>query len=279
MSKENLHIPSRRAPIRYRGTNARPREAEKIDLVLGFIYEWQFINLYVAQMLLELGRTAAYETLCGMEQKKLLQQLPAPMSSGTVYMLTAMGLAHAQLVIAPDVAISAPIPPIHPSRIILPNVNHDLIAQALALHTGNAVRRHANNPDTVRVVPARQLQKMHYGPGEQVADAEVTADNNEFRILIEVQETYDTTMVRRLSRHAERVACGEASNVMFASTNQSIIDFYREAMESPDLSPWEYLETQKRWVKHDDLRSPYTDDVQERFSFKYIPNKRSFYRY
>lgn len=206
--------------IRFKGAAARVREAEKRDLTLSHLLDWHYLNAYVLTELLGVGDSTAEETLSHLLKDNLLQLIPTSASAGRVAMLTAAGLDAAAHLMRPDHADLKV--PIHPSRVRESMINHNLITQHLALLKRTMLVDGGYEKNEVRIIPASKVQSGRFERGDAIPDAILETTDGQHRIELEIQETYDQTIPRRLSRLAERILAGHTTVAWLASSNLAL---------------------------------------------------------
>jgi hypothetical protein len=272
---ENLPQNYPRQHLRYTGAEAHTRKFEKWERILLHVLDWHYTSVPVLMPLLGVQKSAAEETLTQLLDAKLLQLIPTTGSAGRVAMLTAHGRETAFGFASPEKVGSKA--PVHPSRVRVELINHNLIAQWLAVKSRAGVVSSGVSESDLFIRPAWQIQEQRYGAGDQIPDVE-TGYVGEAPTEIEVQETYSTTFPRRLSRLAERIASGKSACGIIASTNESLLEYY-EGVLKKELHHWCYQTTTKRWYELSGTPSPYRGEAVGNILFYHVEQRRRFYRF
>jgi hypothetical protein len=269
-------LPNAGSRIRFKGAAARQRQTEKRNRTLLHLLHWHYLNVYVLMALLEVKESAAEETLTDLIKAGLLQTIPTSASAGRVAMLTPAGYEVAsQFFTAEQAEVKVPV---HPSRVRVDLINHNLIVQRSALDLRlSAIHDSGWDEGEVVIAPASHIQKHRFQPGDNIPDAQVWVAGHPPH-EIEVQETYSQSFPRRLSRIAERINSGEVDACCIVSTNKSLLAHY-EDITKHRLKRWFYSSGQKRWYEERDSRSPYGAMTEGRIYFKLVEERRRFYRF
>lgn len=256
--------------IRNSGAAAQTRYQEKLKLIFEHLLRWQMIDLYSCQLLLDLKKSSASQTLNALKKRDILQEIPAPNCPAKPYILTKKGLEEAQKNIN---IYEYPDATVHPSRIKSKQISHDLLTIATTLELLQTPDSHEFffggdtfypkkiiEKNKISVLSDRELRSIlsAWRAGDQreaapvdvrgkIADAVITLhDKRKNRLgtcFVEVQESYEKSskVVENFEHYLKLIASGEggeysnkrsATCVIFASTNSAILSYFEEKLHS-----------------------------------------------
>jgi len=202
--------------------SAQKRSAEKIGQTLRWLYKWEVSSRQVLSELLEIERSATYQTLSRFEKQGLISSFSMSNCRSKIYHLSEQGVAAARelFVGKKDEHLKTKF---YPSKINTNHCHHDFLVQQVVL---DLMKMQENS----RFLSDRQLrlrEKLYLRNGYKIPDAVVHlgSHKNPNQILVEVQESPlpSARLELMLSLYAEAIRKDDIQGLIFASTKRHIL--------------------------------------------------------
>lgn len=269
--------------IPHGGADARIQAQYKRNAIAAWLWDWWFMTPAVVRDLLQLKHAAADRTISQMVAANLLQVVPAPGIPGRLVMLTSAGIDFASTQLHPEKALALRAPPIHPSRLNLSTAQHELIAQHLALEARNQLTQKGISLDDLIIKPAREISSQNYERADAIPDSILQIPSRGLQLDLEVQESYDQRMPRRLAQLCERIARANQARpnsrfALFGSSNPSLLAYYRKLVADDQLQVWAFQKGPNKWATVSGMRNPHTSVAAPNIDWKLV-SRASFYRF
>jgi DNA-binding PadR family transcriptional regulator len=202
--------------------SAQKRSAEKIGQTLRWLYKWEVSSRQVLSELLEIERSATYQTLSKFEKQGLISSFSMSNCRSKIYHLSEQGVAAARelFVGKKDEHLKTKF---YPSKINTNHCHHDFLVQQVVL---DLMKMQENS----RFLSDRQLrlrEKLYLRNGYKIPDAVVHlgSHKNPNQILVEVQESPlpSFRLELMLSLYAEAIRKDDIQGLILASTKRHIL--------------------------------------------------------
>lgn len=297
--------------LRFQGRSAQVRRRDKRSKILQWMQRFGSIDQSIIERLLGVGRSASYKTIQQLEvAEKLIQRVPVDGCLAKIYILTEAGRAEAEVANGPHLVADGyewcevwARAPIYPSKLAISHIQHDHLAQHIAL---DLIEHRQALADEARkkeffvngygfgidengfdYVPSRTIQKS--GPAQvgvttKVPDLVFGLDLSSLYpgalIAVEIQQTYqrDDEILIDLSRYAQEMGGKQTKlfKVIYASTRPALLEFYKSKMTS-QLGFWTPNAAGTGYCQDTDRPSPATPKIIERFEFRDIRRLHKIY--
>ena len=251
------------SPVKNSGAAAKEVEAVKRGKVLKWLVKFNFTDRHVTMRLLRLQKSGNYSTIKKMIAAGLIGETRVNGCPVPVLHLKAAGLMAAQKLLAgtADETLTAPI---HPSRINVAHVQHDLLVQRFLLqfserYPGAAflsekqiqARNMTVGKGTTLTAPKVPDAIIYFSSGSDKSEKQAWA--------LEVQETSEEHdfAERKISQYAEAISRRELYGLIYFSTTPSIVNRIEKIARGP-VRRWWFNEDHKRWYPDDNEPSPVT---------------------